>query len=71
MIKDFKFFHGIVNVKMRLVWPEDMEDHNTRQAIDAENELTRLLSEEIARSVDDEVLRMLTRRINGGYNQIA
>ena len=48
-----------------------MEDHNTRQAIDAENELTRLLSEEIARSVDDEVLRMLTRRINGGYNQIA
>lgn len=68
MIKDFKFFHGIVNVKMRLVWPEGMED---LQAIDAENELTRLLSEEIARSVDDEVLRMLTRRINGGYNQTA
>ena len=45
MISSFKFFHGIVNVKMRLVWPEDIEDHNTRQAIEAENELTRLLSE--------------------------
>lgn len=64
MIKDFKFFHGIVNVKMRLVWPEGMED---LQAIDAENELTRLLSNEIARTIDDDIIQTLTRRINGGY----
>lgn len=64
MIKDFKFFHGIVNIKMRLVWPEGMED---LQAIDAENELTRLLSNEIARTIDDDIVQTLTRRINGGY----
>ena len=66
MVSSFKFFHGIVNVKMRLVWPEDMVT-----SFDVENELTTLLSQRISDEIDNEIISELTRRINGGYNQRA
>jgi hypothetical protein len=34
--------------------------------IDATTELTRMLSEEISRSIDEDILRTITGRINGG-----
>jgi hypothetical protein len=34
--------------------------------MDAESELTRIMSEEISRRVDEEIIRTITRRINGG-----
>ena len=34
--------------------------------IDAEAELTRLMSEHISREIDEEIITTLTRRINGG-----
>jgi hypothetical protein len=34
--------------------------------MDAESELTRIMSEEISRRVDEEIIQTITRRINGG-----
>jgi hypothetical protein len=76
MIREFKFFHGITiqsegiqNIvrTLRAQWrPELVDDLINVNAIDTEAELTRILSEEIAREMDDEIINILTRRINGG-----
>jgi hypothetical protein len=76
MIREFKFFHGITiqsegiqNIvrTLRTQWrPELVDDLINVNAIDTEAELTRILSEEIAREMDDEIINILTRRINGG-----
>jgi hypothetical protein len=72
MIREFKFFHGITiqtegiqNIvrTLRAQWsPELVDDLINVHAIDAEAELTRILSEEIAREMDENVIRI----INGG-----
>jgi hypothetical protein len=76
MIREFRFFHGITiqsegiqNIvrTLRAQWrPELIDDLNTVHTIDAEVELTRLLSEQIAEEIDNEIISELTRRINGG-----
>jgi hypothetical protein len=73
MVKEFKFFHGVTLEsneiqgmvrRLRAHWrPEPIEE-----VIDAEEELTRIMSEEIARGIDEDILRTITRRINGGNN---
>ena len=73
MVKEFKFFHGVTLEsneiqgmvrRLRAHWrPEPIEE-----VIDAEEELTRIMSEEIARGIDEDILRTITRRINGGDN---
>jgi hypothetical protein len=69
MVRDFKFFHGTINRKLTAIWsPQLVEDLNDVHAMDAESELTRLLSEEISREIDDDILNTVTRRINGGLN---
>jgi len=67
MISIFKFFHGTVKTKFTVHWnPELEQDLNFYHGIDAEAELTRIMSEEIARAVDEEIIQTITRRINGG-----
>jgi len=66
-VREFKFFHGItiqtVGIQgivrtLRAQWrPEP---------IDAEVELTRLMSAQIAEEIDNEIINILTERINGG-----
>jgi hypothetical protein len=69
MISGFKFFHGVISGKLTVVWSPQMdEDLNFHHGIDAEAELTRMMSEEIARGIDENILRTITRRINGGSN---
>lgn len=73
VVREFKFFHGITIEsneiqgmvrRLRAHWrPEPIEE-----VIDAEEELTRIMSEEIARGIDEDILRTITRRINGGDN---
>ena len=73
MVKEFKFFHGVTLEsneiqgmvrRLRAHWrPEPMEE-----VIDAEQELTRIMSEEIARGIDEDILRTITRRVNGDDN---
>lgn len=73
MVREFKFFHGVTLEsneiqgmvrRLRAHWrPEPIED-----IIDAEEELSRIMSEEIARGIDEDILRTITRRINGGDN---
>ncbi|MEY4572491.1 MAG: hypothetical protein RLZ10_1731 [Bacteroidota bacterium] len=73
MVKEFKFFHGVTLEsneiqgmvrRLRAHWrPEPIEE-----VIDAEEELTRIMSDEIARGIDEDILRTITRRINGGDN---
>jgi hypothetical protein len=72
MIREFKFFHGITiqtegirNIirTLRAQWsPELVDDLINVHAIDAEAELTRILSEEITREMDENVISI----INGG-----
>ena len=76
MIREFKFFHGVTILTseiqgivrtLRAQWrPELIDDLNTVHTIDAEAELTRLMSEQIADEIDNEIINELTRRINGG-----
>jgi hypothetical protein len=80
MIREFKFFHGVTiqsegiqNIirTLRAQWrPELVDDLNTVHTIDAEAELTRLMSEQIAEEIDNEIINIVTRRINGGNDNI-
>jgi hypothetical protein len=74
-VREFRFFHGITiqsegiqNIvrTLRAQWrPELVDDLNTVYSIDAEAELTRLMSEHIAREVDNEIIRTITQDWNG------
>ena len=76
-VREFKFFHGVtiqtegiqrIVRTLRAQWrPELIDDLNAVHTIDAEAELRRLLSEEMAREVDENVIRRITREINGGH----
>jgi len=76
-VREFKFFHGVtiqtegiqrIVRTLRAQWrPELIDDLNAVHTIDAEAELTRLLSEEMDRGVDENVIRRITREINGGH----
>jgi len=75
-VREFRFFHGITiqsegiqNIvrTLRAQWrPELVDDLNTVYSIDAEAELTRLMSEQIVEEIDNEVINILTGRINRG-----
>jgi uncharacterized surface protein with fasciclin (FAS1) repeats len=75
-VREFRFFHGITiqsegiqNIvrTLRAQWrPELVDDLNYYHVIDAEAELTRLMSAHIAEEIDNEIINVLTRRINGG-----
>jgi hypothetical protein len=75
-VREFRFFHGITiqsegiqNIvrTLRAQWrPELVNDLNYYHGIDAEAELTRLMSEQIVEEIDNEVINILTGRINGG-----
>jgi hypothetical protein len=75
-VREFKFFHGVtiqtegiqgIIRTLRAQWTPDLiEDLNAVHMIDAEAELTRLMSEHISREIDEEIITTLTRRINGG-----
>ena len=70
-MRKFKFFVGIdKNVfvmdqrPMRVVWEPDMaEDLNYHHGINAEAELTNLLSSEIARTIDENIINDIYRKI--------
>lgn len=67
MIKEFKFFKGITEkTSFNVHYNEDIIRN-----YDIEGELVRLMSEEIAREVDGDIIRRITRAINGGGNQRA
>ena len=66
MVSSFKFFHGIKN-KFTVLWTPEHNAENL-EGFNAEGELTRLLSEQIAEEIDNEMINELTRRINGGLN---
>jgi hypothetical protein len=79
-VREFRFFHGITiqtegiqNIvrTLRAQWrPELIDDLNTVHTIDAEAELTRLMSDQIVEEIDNEMINILTRRINGGNDNI-
>ena len=64
MVKNFKFFHGVIRSTLTATWTHQEEE---LFSINAEEELTRLMSNEIATTIDDEILRTITR-INSGDN---
>ena len=79
-VREFKFFNGFtidsegiqgIVRTLRAQWrPELIDDLNTVHTIDAEAELTRLMSEQIVEEIDNEMINILTRRINGGNDNI-
>ncbi len=54
--------------RLRAVWMPEYDGRDFHHAVDAEDELTRILSEEISREVDNEIINRISRRINGGEN---
>jgi hypothetical protein len=59
-MKTFKFFKGQTGVRgLRAEWlPELVQNLNAYHSLDASEELTNMLSNEIAREVDNEILSM-------------
>ena len=68
MLRDFKFFRGI-SEKQR-VFTVQYNNDIVRNFYE-EDELVRLMSQEIANEIDNDIIERLTRRINGGENQRA
>ncbi len=76
MIREFKFFHGLTiqtegiqNIvrTLRAQWRPDLaDDLITNLGLDSEVQLTRILSEEIAREIDENIVRQITTDWNGG-----
>ncbi len=66
-MREFKFFRGIIRPrKLSVTWsPEIEQDIQSYHGIDAESELASLLSEEIAREIDNDILRALTINRDG------
>jgi hypothetical protein len=67
MISEFKFFHGITKKgirRLRATWGPDLIERR----VDVEGELIRVMSQEIARGIDKEIINTIVRRINGGSN---
>jgi hypothetical protein len=66
-MRNFKFFVGISKPTLTAVWvdenTDDLVGYNT---IDAEEEMISLISAEISRTIDEDILRRLTREINEG-----
>lgn len=61
-MREFKFFHGINRHKLTAVWDPEL-NHN----LNLYDDITHMLSEEIAREIDNEILiSEVTRWINGG-----
>lgn len=72
MVSEFKFFWGITKNGrvLRVDWrPELSEDIN--YGINIETELTRMLSAEISREIDNQVINELRRTLIGEDNQRA
>ena len=65
MVKNFKFFHGVIRSTLTATWSAQEHEY---YSIDAEAELTRMMSNEIARTIDDEIIDRLTRMVNGNDN---
>jgi len=66
-MRKFTFFVGISKPTLTATWsPEFNDSLFTNHGIDAEAELTRIMSIEIARTIDEDIIRTLTREINGG-----
>ena len=66
-MRNFKFFVGISKPTLSVDWVDDnwndLVGYNT---IDAEEEMISLLSAEISRTIDEDIIRRLTREINEG-----
>lgn len=71
MVKEFKFFRGFTGLhRIQARWtPNLAEDLVAYHNVNAEEELTRLMSQEIARGVDDEIMNRLLNLVNGERNQ--
>jgi hypothetical protein len=67
-MRKFTFFKGLSKPTLTASWTtevseDDLINYNT---VNAEQELTRMLSAEIARTIDEDIIRRLTQEINGG-----
>ena len=66
---EFKFFHGLLNGRTTVVWMPET-DGRDYYGLDVEQELTRLMSREIANEIDNDIIRQLTTLV-GDIDQIA
>jgi len=76
MIREFKFFHGItiqtegiqgIVRTLRAQWrPQPLEELNETMGLDIADELSRIMSAQIAEEVDRDIIRRLTNIYNGG-----
>jgi hypothetical protein len=66
-MRKFTFFVGISKPTLTATWsPILNQDLNIHYGIDVVEDLSRILSAEISRTIDEDIIRTLTREINGG-----
>jgi hypothetical protein len=60
-MRNFKFFVGISKPTLQVNWsPELVQDLGEFHNIDVVTELTAFLSDEISRTIDEDIIRRLT-----------
>jgi hypothetical protein len=66
-MRKFTFFVGISKPTLTATWsPILNQDLNIHYGIDVVEDLSRILSAEISRTIDEDIIRTLRREINGG-----
>jgi len=66
-MKDFKFFVGLSKPTLSVDWVDDnWNDLGGYNTVDAEETMIRLISDEISRTIDDDIVRRLVNEISGG-----
>lgn len=66
-MRKFTFFKGFSKPTLTASWTPEMSDDSINyNMVNAEEELTRMLSAEIARTIDEDIMRRIAREINGG-----
>jgi hypothetical protein len=66
-MRSFKFLNGYAGPTLVATWTPAVENNLfSSNGIDAERELTSLLSEQIARQIDNDILTQLFRDSNEG-----
>lgn len=64
-MRHFTFFKGFSKPTLTASWSEEYNELVGFNTVNAEEELTRMMAAEISRTIDEDIIRRLTRDING------
>jgi hypothetical protein len=62
-MREFKFFHGVKSCGLAAIWEPEL-NYN----LNLYDDVIESISQDMQREIDEELTRLVVRRINGGNN---